>query len=422
MIKNSAGSQQRAFVLELITAAILILSPFLFYTYLFASDTGKGFGFLFIGFQLGYYPTMEGFLWLFNGKALMLLLLLIWFRSCKSWWKYVILAPFWITLFEFTSFLNLEFSWFDDLTHGRFFMVSSPFMAFLILVSKKPVYNAIDKIALFKLDSGSHFSGLNEVGLNRATNEMESLRRKKNSYSLHDYLINLSFLSNKLEPIRMVNNEVEIGFHNLQDYFKKSSNKKKITEILVALTILAQAFIFYVYELAPDTPSWKVWIFTLNFQPFSESVRSFMWLLNLKFFLIAITLIWYLTCKYWWKYAILSPLVLGILQLISLLNRNVSAIDEIEYKYSLPIVVPIIMVLIFLSQKLNYMALIEDAALSLKAEIEEIISGLTKPKVKTELEGRLVEIKKRKGLGNEVYLENLINYRDELRGKLNNLE
>lgn len=350
---------------------------------------------------------------------LILTILLIWFVSCKHWWKYAILAPIWMTLFQLFHFLNDEFLWFKGVDYITTFFWLAPIMAFLVWVAKKPVYSGIGNVELLRPDSQIYLPGRVMENIE----EVKDLRQKKMEHTLYDYLVGLSFQRKKLNFISISEDEAKLDVSNFLKYFKKSSLKRNASDIIVFLMILALPFIFYLYKLAPITPRWKIWFLTLSSEPYFSNIQYFLWLLSSKFLLVSVCLIWYLSCRYWWKYAILAPLTLGILQLISLLNVSVGYFDEIEYKYSLPIVIPIVIVLIWLSRKLHYMAIIRDLQSSLDAEIKHITRKIAEHKNKIELKKKLTNLKKgKKTLGKKDYLMSLIAYRNELQDKLDTIK
>lgn len=52
------------------------------------------------------FPDWYSFAWYFTGKAIPLLLLLIWFFTCKHWWHWIILVPIAMYSFQLWGVLN----------------------------------------------------------------------------------------------------------------------------------------------------------------------------------------------------------------------------------------------------------------------------------------------------------------------------
>jgi len=95
----------------------------------------------------------------------------------------------------------------------------------------------------------------------------------------------------------------------------------------------------------------KIYGITLDAGLF-EDIQFFSWLILVKVYLLIFLLVWFFTCKNWWRFAILVPLVIELIKFISLLNEKATSFDEIDYIYSLPITIPIILILLVISNKL----------------------------------------------------------------------
>ncbi len=52
------------------------------------------------------FPDWYSFAWYFTGKAIPLMLLLIWFFTCKHWWHWIILVPIAMYSFQLWGVLN----------------------------------------------------------------------------------------------------------------------------------------------------------------------------------------------------------------------------------------------------------------------------------------------------------------------------
>jgi len=87
---------------------VITITPFLFYSYesfpsgttwetsLFSLDTG--------------YDSMQYFAYYFLGKFVPLLLLLIWFFTCKHWWHWIILVPIAMYAFQLWGVVNENYN------------------------------------------------------------------------------------------------------------------------------------------------------------------------------------------------------------------------------------------------------------------------------------------------------------------------
>ena len=135
--------------------------------------------------------------------------------------------------------------------------------------------------------------------------------------------------------------------------FHPTDRKKNILAgVLLSLLLIATPFLFYVYKYAPDSNEWDTIFGTIKANGFSN-VQAFMHALFTKFTFIMLTTIWFLTSNNWWKYAILVPLVMFLFQFIGVLNYELQYIDEFDFWYSLPIILPILFFLIYISLRIS---------------------------------------------------------------------
>ncbi|WP_452230238.1 hypothetical protein [Lacinutrix sp. MEBiC02404] len=155
----------------------------------------------------------------------------------------------------------------------------------------------------------------------------------------------------------------------------KNIKEVKIKDVFIAIIIAALPFLFYLYRLAPDTAVWETQWFTLNSGEW-ESAHFYLWLIATKL-IVAISLcIWFVTCKHWWHYVLLVPLIIELFKFSSVFNSNASVIDEIEYLYSLPFTIPVVILVILVSKKINYYSKYLDLNNEMNAEIESLLVEL----------------------------------------------
>jgi len=75
-----------------ILAFIIAFSPYIFYLYEIFPD-GPVWENSFFTYESLYYQSVLAAAWTYLGKITPLILLLIWFFTCKHWWYHVILVP-----------------------------------------------------------------------------------------------------------------------------------------------------------------------------------------------------------------------------------------------------------------------------------------------------------------------------------------
>lgn len=138
---------------------------------------------------------------------------------------------------------------------------------------------------------------------------------------------------------------------------------------IIALLIILSIGLFYTYELFPDVKVWETRFFTIDSQ-YYNSVNTFMWVFMQKFTFLFLILIWFFTCKHWWKPAILFPVGMLLYQITILLNDEFFQKDTLYDKiFLIPFAITICVVLFLLGKKLNYYTKVID----LKEEVENEI-------------------------------------------------
>lgn len=150
--------------------------------------------------------------------------------------------------------------------------------------------------------------------------------------------------------------------------FRQTGRKKRlIIGGVVAVILAITPFLFYLYKYAPDNSKiWKTSLFTIESKGFSTA-QAYIHALYTKITFVIITSLWFLTSRDWWKWAILVPLTMFLFQLLGIINYQEKYVDEFDFWYSLPVIIPVIIFLIWISRELN--KIIGD--LDLKDEIEE---------------------------------------------------
>jgi len=130
--------------------------------------------------------------------------------------------------------------------------------------------------------------------------------------------------------------------------------KKSITRgVAISLLLIATPFVFYLYKYAPsDTKEWDTIFGVIQSGEFN-SVQAYLHALVTKITFVLLTTIWYLTSINWWKHAILVPFTMFLFQLSGVINFRMQYIDEYDFWYSLPFIIPILVFLIYISARVS---------------------------------------------------------------------
>ena len=83
-----------------------------------------------------------------------------------------------------------------------------------------------------------------------------------------------------------------------------------------------------------------------------ENFGTYFWFLFQKVIALYLVFIWFLTCKHWWYHVILIPIGMFAFQLFSVINDDVSFVDEVEIWWLLPIMLVIVPLIYLIRAKL----------------------------------------------------------------------
>lgn len=96
---------RKSLVIGSIIATFIAITPYLFYLYESVPDTPVWDTFLFT-FKSGNFQSAQVALWILTGKLIPLLLLLIWFFTCRHWWYHALLVP--IAMYSYQIFNTVK--------------------------------------------------------------------------------------------------------------------------------------------------------------------------------------------------------------------------------------------------------------------------------------------------------------------------
>ncbi len=107
---NPKKKIKRKIVIESIVAFIIVISPFLFYSYEYIPPTPKGETYSLFGLDVGSlgFRDVRTFIWYILSKLIPLSLLCIWFFTCKHWWYHVIIIPLSMYAFQLILLFNTQ--------------------------------------------------------------------------------------------------------------------------------------------------------------------------------------------------------------------------------------------------------------------------------------------------------------------------
>ncbi|MDC7993611.1 hypothetical protein [Altibacter sp. HG106] len=121
----------------------------------------------------------------------------------------------------------------------------------------------------------------------------------------------------------------------------KQTSSSLVRGSVIALVIALTPYLFYTYESFPQTKVWETFLFTYE-SNWYQKVHVSVWTMMGKFIPLLLLFLWFFTCKHWWFHVILIPIGMFTFQLISVINDDVSFVDEVEIWWLLPIMLTVV--------------------------------------------------------------------------------
>ena len=98
-------ADKKGLIIGSIVATLIAITPYLFYLYESVPQVKVWNTFLFT-YDSRYYENVFVLAWTLTGKIIPLLLLFIWFFTCRHWWYHALLVP--IAMYSYQTFTILK--------------------------------------------------------------------------------------------------------------------------------------------------------------------------------------------------------------------------------------------------------------------------------------------------------------------------
>lgn len=114
-VKSHATGKKlnKSLVFGSVIATLIAITPYLFYLYESVPDTKVWNTFLFTYDSMSF-NSANWAIWIFTGKAIPLLLLLIWFFTNKHWWYHTLLVPIVMYIYQIMGIFNENTAFVDE--------------------------------------------------------------------------------------------------------------------------------------------------------------------------------------------------------------------------------------------------------------------------------------------------------------------
>ncbi len=158
IIKKDSKAKQKSIVRSTIItntifALIIALTPYLFQLYEYAPENTQTWETSWFTIKDTNYLDLRTAFWVYMNKLIPLILMIIWFFTCKKWWYHVILIPMFMYGFQFYTALNNKASILDIVEIYWLIPIMMVVIPFVYLIRIKLMDKLVHGIDLKKIDA-----------------------------------------------------------------------------------------------------------------------------------------------------------------------------------------------------------------------------------------------------------------------------
>ncbi len=360
---------QRKYMLDVLIAFTIAVLPFLGYTHLlFSQELGT-----FSLFGIEYSHTFldnSTFVWFLLKDIIPFALLLIWFTSISIKWKYLIVPLFILylnnildNLFEVYRSYSIHLIFYENHTLTiKILLISS---IIIIIFFFDSYYFKNYRRRQLEISFKSIISRNIRNSNNIYREKLKSLNAKRDKITWTSYFQKIYnaklILENRLNRHNSAINEVA------------SASRDRLNLIVVCLLVFTPLLWFIHYFIPENKQVLDLGIIQVHNNGFLN-VRIFIWFLLQKLIILIPLVLWFITCQQWWKYAILSPIILYSFQFWEA-TQDVISLDAAGNIMAFPAIFCVVLLLLAISKAIKYRVEILIMYEHLSEEIEDLLKN-----------------------------------------------
>ena len=146
--KSHQTDRKNIIYIGVVISILLIATPFLFYIYKFAPPESQEWDTIFGTLKSNGFGSMQTYMHALFTKITFVMLTGVWFLTSQNWWKYAILVPFTMFLFQLSGVINYQLQFIDEYDFWYSLPFIAPIIGFVIylsyLISKHSTDESID--------------------------------------------------------------------------------------------------------------------------------------------------------------------------------------------------------------------------------------------------------------------------------------
>ena len=360
MVKNKWIKKYRK---ELLLSIYLLLAPFLIYLHLLFDDESFTINFFGYIFHHGSAST-QFFVWLLITELTGFILLVLMFFNLEQKWKYVLFIPLSIYLLDLTRLSEMYIETSMKVLIFRIVVIAL-FVASLIILDEIIYSRKRKRSLIFKMKT------LIDLRFNRA--HIHKIKPWKNNETQSSNLASVSKLSRLYQRKLYVKNLIDR--YTLSEYSVKSNKSNWIKLSWFFLIFLSSALrVGYAYIPSGKT-SFIIGPILIEANGFLDA-SIFLWFISLKIMILVPLVIWYFNAYSWWRYALLSPIILYFYQFWESF-QEVSSVDSYGNFKVFPLVLLSMLLVLILSRVVRQQSHTLDTYEQISLEIDRLIKSLS---------------------------------------------
>lgn len=346
----------------------IVIIPFSIYMHLLfehvPSDNLTIFSFkIYHGFQ-----DNRVFVWFFLTKFIPLILCVFWFFTCEYWWRYFILSPI-----IWHAYSHIRTVFFRSNSSDSALIYSIILVLSLVLLVLIIEFLVINRFKSSRIGFGPIDLHVDKDLYENIKSQLEKLKTKRNIIDDFQYSYRLLYFE------KLIKSKKDINRPNLQmvSFLKKFS----AFDIFIALSLFFYPLFYNMHQLIPEgLEEVNVLGLTLDNNGFVD-VHTYYWFLTNKLGLSILMIIWFYTSKNWWRYAILTPIILYTYQFWEA-NQDIQHLDAFGNLKAFPAVFSVVFLLVVLSRTFKYKYGLLDIHDNIVKELDIIIKEEAKSSIK----------------------------------------
>ena len=347
------------YYLDIGIAVLIVVLPLLQYLHILIPRDIIMYKIFNITFNSGRFINLRATVYYFLNETSLFFLLCIWYVVEEKFYQFTLFP---MCIFVRGMILSVPFVYID----GDYVVLMLTALFLIILVGILTLLKRKWKISSVSFNSSSYKKMIHQMFV--------ILLNRKKSYHNYTYVYQ-RVITKASKDILKLKSLYTIKLNTKKD-LNVSRNYGKWTIPLLFFLVFSP-LIFQIYRLIPTTSNIK-WFFMYEVNNGFPNGSVFIYLVIKKTTIILLFIVWYTLSNNWFKICVLCPITIYSYQLYEVLFGTSSAIDELEYIKSLPVILVILGITQLCSLIYKYDLKHDSLRVKIDQEIDRLINKFAK--------------------------------------------